>query len=72
MYKVNEQKANEVFDKKNEFYNLTIKELTILFINNQYKRKEQGKIPNKKEEELDKKCKGMVSKTSSKFRCVDC
>ena len=52
MYKRNVQKAKEEFHKKGKIHNIIIKELTMIC--KQFKRKEDGKIPNKKEELIRK------------------
>ena len=52
MYKLNVEKANEIFSKNIAIENMTIKQLTIIC--KQYKRKEDGKMPNKKDELIKK------------------
>ena len=52
MYKLNVQKANELFAKNIALENMTTKQLKIIC--KQYKRKEDGKMPNKKDELLKK------------------
>ena len=52
MYKINVQNAKEVLDKNIAIENMTIKQLTIIC--KQYKRKEDGKMPNKKETLIQK------------------
>ena len=52
MYKINVQNAKEVFEKNIPIENMTIKQLTVIC--KQYKRKEDGKMPNKKDELIKK------------------
>ena len=52
MYKINIQNAKIVFEKNIPFENITIKQLTVIC--KQYERKEDGKIPNKKDELIKK------------------
>ena len=52
MYKINVQNAKEVFEKNIPIENMTIKQLTVIC--KQYTRKEDGKMPNKKDELIKK------------------
>ena len=52
VYNENVRKAEEVFDKKKTLENMTIKELTIVC--KPLKRKEDGKMPNKKDQLIQK------------------
>jgi len=64
MYKLNVEKANEILSKNIAIENMTIKQLTIIC--KQYKRKEDGKMPNKKDE-LIKKYKEWCNRPAPNF-----
>ena len=68
MYKMNVQKAKEVLDENIPIEKMTIKQLTVIC--KQYKRKEDGKMPNKKGT-LIQKYKEWSTRPAPTFDVVD-
>ena len=68
IHKMNVQKVKEVFDKNISIEKMTIKQLTIIY--KEYKRKEDGKMPNIKER-LIQKYKEWPARPAPTFDAVD-